>query len=45
MFFRILAGDGELIIIGDAVRFPAVVSSHPEWRLRFDGIDACITRP
>jgi hypothetical protein len=45
MFSRILAGDGELIIIGDTVRFPAVVSLYPEWRLRFDGIDACITRP
>ena len=33
-----VAGDGGLIIVGDAVGFPAVVFAHPEWRLGFDGI-------
>ena len=33
-----VAGDGGLIIVGDAVGLPAVVFAHPEWRLGFDGI-------
>ncbi len=33
-----VAGDGGLIIVGDAIGFPAVVFAHPEWRLGFDGI-------
>lgn len=33
-----VTGDGGLIIVGDAIGFPAVVFAYPEWRLGFDGI-------
>ena len=33
-----VAGDGGLVIVGDAIGLPFIYFPHPEWRLGFDAI-------